>query len=401
MFYRDLDLERAGYDTGHVVGYTAGYPVGFIKGLFEALKARIKSLINFFKSKDVPNRAKILKILSVMLSAVDKALLLFFARGGVRVFKHVKNNLRVADTLGEKVAELSSAAIAGGIVLSITNVIRKIIKKIIRVLDSRIEKIVSREQNITRDSIGFIGDSQPRAIRYRDIIRRVNADPKDIRYAMHVAKNYQKAMSEQKKQSNKQKYEKISSIKKELLNKLRNPVSAGKASNSASTANPASTGRKIPFTMIIGGTALAVIIGLVVKKIRNAIKKNADLKKNAQQNDTDPRYIEFVENQMRTGQYNEPAIVNSVKVQIVPILEKDVMSKYNSGAITDQEYRDSKMKIDNIKKANTLEDIYAEIKMPEIKREIVAYRTAKSKIERELAVLQQFAMRNQMSPSYT
>jgi hypothetical protein len=153
MFYRDLDLERAGYDTGHAVGYAAGYPVGFIKGLFEALKARIKSLINFFKSKDVPNRAKILKILIVMFNAVDKALLLFLARGGVRLFKRVKDNLKLADALGEKVAELSSAAIAGGIVLSITNVIRKIIKKIIRVLDSRIEKIVSQEQKVTRDSM--------------------------------------------------------------------------------------------------------------------------------------------------------------------------------------------------------------------------------------------------------
>lgn len=400
MFYRDLDLEKAGYDTGHAVGYTAGYPVGFIKGLFEALKARIKSLINFFKSKDVPNRAKILKILIVMFNAVDKALLLFLARGGVRLIKRVKDNLKLADALGEKVAELSSAATAVAIILSLTNVIRKIIKNIIRTLNSIIEKIISREQNITRDSIGFIGDSRPRAIRYRDIIRRVNADPKDIRYAMHVAKNYQNAISGQKKQNFKQKYEKILSTKKELLNKLRNSVNTGKSGNTVSTSNPASTGRKIPFTMIIGGTALAVIIGLVVKKIRNAIKGNAELKKNAQQNDTDPRYIEFVENQMRTGQYNEPAIVNSVKVQIVPILEKDVMSKYNSGAITDQEYRDSKMKIENIKRANTLEDIYAEIKMPEIKREIVAYRTAKSNIERELAVLQQFAVRNQMSPSY-
>jgi hypothetical protein len=251
---------------------------------------------------------------------------------------------------------------------------------------------------ITYYRMPWVHNEYQQRIRYCDIVRRANAEPEDIRYVMRVARNYQNAISKQKKQNFKQKYEKISSLKKELLNKSRNPVSAVKAGNTVSTSNTASAGRKIPFTMIIGGTALAVIIGLVVKKIRNAIKKNAELKKNAQQNDTDPRYIEFVENQMRTGQYNEPAIVNSVKAQIVPILEKDVMSKYNSGAITDQEYRDSKIKIENIKRANTLEDVYAEIKMPEIKREIVAYRTAKSKIERELAVLQQFAVRNQMSP---
>ena len=150
--------------------------------------------------------------------------------------------------------------------------------------------------------------------------------------------------------------------------------------------------------MIIGGTALAVIIGLIVKKIRNAIKGNDDLKKKAQQNSTDQRYIEFVENQMRTGQYNEPAIVNSIKAQILPIIERDITTKYNSGEISDQEYRETKAKIDNVKKAVSLEEIYNEIKNPDVKREIVAYRTARSKIERELDMLQRYAMQNQMAP---
>ena len=169
------------------------------------------------------------------------------------------------------------------------------------------------------------------------------------------------------------------------------------ATNSANTSNPPS-GRRIPFTLIIGGTALAVIIGLIVKKIRSAIKGNDALKNKAMQNSTEQRYIEFVENQMRNGQYNEPAIVNSIKAQIVPIIERDITTKYNSGEISDQEYRDAKAKIENVKKANTLEEIYNEIKNPEVKREIIAYRTARSKIERELSMLQRYAMQNQMSP---
>lgn len=231
-------------------------------------------------------------------------------------------------------------------------------------------------------------DSKSRTLRYRDIIRRSNPNPldkrgnADVKYAKHILGNYKKMVSNQKEA----RYKKNLSVKKELLNKSRN----------LGTGNPSgSKGSSLP--LILGGAAFVVVAGLIIKKIRNAIKQNAALKRNAEQNNTDQRYIDFVEHQMRTGQYNEPAIVTSIKAQIIPLLERELSTKYNSGELSYQDYMTAKEQIENIKKATTLEAIYAEIKTPEIKREIVAYRTARVKIERELAMMQQYASNLQMS----
>lgn len=257
------------------------------------------------------------------------------------------------------------------------------VKRVINSYRKAQAKLMESARKAEQSSALSRHDSKSKILRYRDIIRRSNPNPldkrgnADIKYANHILGNYKKIISKQKET----KYQNKLSTKKELLNKSRN-ISGSKGSS---------------LPLILGGAAIVIVAGLIIKKIRNAIKQNAALKKNAEQNNTDQRYIDFVEHQMRTGQYNEPAIVTSIKAQIIPLLERELSTKYNSGELSYQDYTTAKEQIENIKKATTLEAIYAEIKTPEIKREIVAYRTARMKIERELAMMQQYASNLQMS----